>query len=228
MSEYTKPLKRVSMDVIESMPVLLTTKEAASIIGVSPFDIANGCARGNYAAVKCGSAWRINKTKFLQQFGLIDDDGQEEDAVMSIQESLNVDNDDVFDYSSGLLIGGSSGRAPINRTYIIFSTNGYKAGTDEPLKTATLSMCKKDGNAIIERYGTSIGIHRMPDTHEIVLHEGDDRTITTSGKARRLTVSIGTMRNELEEALGHHKKIYVQMKAYANCFVFTPTGEYSD
>lgn len=62
--------ERVTMDEIEAMPALLDTVQAASIVGSTPLAMARRCAKGEYAAVKVGREWRLNKSAFLQAVGL--------------------------------------------------------------------------------------------------------------------------------------------------------------
>lgn len=69
-AKHTAVAARVGMDVIEAMPALLDTDQAASITGQTPLSIAKDCAAGKYKAAKCGRAWRINKTAFLEAVGL--------------------------------------------------------------------------------------------------------------------------------------------------------------
>lgn len=67
---HTTIPERATMEEIEAMPALLTTLECASIIGTTALQISKDCARGRYAAVKCGRGWRLNKQKFLEVVGL--------------------------------------------------------------------------------------------------------------------------------------------------------------
>lgn len=69
-TKHTTVAARVGMDVIEAMPALLDTDQAASITGQTPLSIAKDCAAGKYKAAKCGRAWRINKAAFLEAVGL--------------------------------------------------------------------------------------------------------------------------------------------------------------
>ena len=69
-AKHTNIPERVGMDEIARMPALLDTDQAASIAGQTPLSIARDCAAGKYKAVKCGRAWRINKTAFLEAVGL--------------------------------------------------------------------------------------------------------------------------------------------------------------
>ena len=62
--------ERIVMADIDSMPALLDTVQAASIIGSTPLVVARRCADGTYKAVKCGREWRINKARFLETVGL--------------------------------------------------------------------------------------------------------------------------------------------------------------
>lgn len=69
-AKRTHIAERVGMDVIDAMPALLDTDQAASIRGTTPLAIARDCAAGKYKAVKCGRSWRINKAAFLEAVGL--------------------------------------------------------------------------------------------------------------------------------------------------------------
>lgn len=69
-TKHTNVAARVGMDVIEAMPALIDTDQAASITGQTPLSIARGCAAGRFKAAKCGRAWRINKAAFLEAVGL--------------------------------------------------------------------------------------------------------------------------------------------------------------
>ena len=67
---HTTTAQRRDGDFIASLPALITTEEAAQIVGATPLAIARACAKGEYVAVKCGRSWRINKAKFLQALTL--------------------------------------------------------------------------------------------------------------------------------------------------------------
>lgn len=63
---HTTIPERIDVPDISALPALITTDEAARIIGATPLAVAKACARGKYVAVKCGRNWRINKAKFLE------------------------------------------------------------------------------------------------------------------------------------------------------------------
>lgn len=69
-AKRTHIAERVGMDVIDAMPALLDTTEAARIVGTTPLAIARDCAAGKFRAAKCGRSWRINKAAFLEAVGL--------------------------------------------------------------------------------------------------------------------------------------------------------------
>lgn len=224
--------KRVSMDEIEKMPALLDTEQAASIIGATPLSIAKACADGEYPAAKCGREWRINKTRFLQAVGLKDGDEQQGGNDMPAQESMAFDSGNVFDFSSACLLKGSRGRHRTDETYISFTTNGHVNGSDELSKTATLSLGPDDAEAVVDRYGERANVYHMLDgnTLVIVIAEGTARAVTRSkrdGKNRR-TISLGMLREMLVDEYGTHRKVFMKMDKYDNCFVLRPTGKTRD
>ena len=223
--------KRVSMEKIEAMPALLDTVQAASIIGTTPLVIAKACADGEYRAAKCGREWRINKTAFLQAVGLKDIDEQQGVSDMSTQESIAFDGKNVFDFSSACLIEGAKDKHRTNESYISFTTNGPAKGSDEMLKTAILSLGTKDAEAVIDRYGERVNVLHMHDgdTLVIVITDGNSRKITRSEKGGgRGTMSIGLLRETLEGEYGSHRKVFLKMDRYDNCFVLRPTGKTLD
>lgn len=69
-TNHTHEQERVTEQQIESMPALLDTTQAASIVGSTPLVMARRCARGEFVAVKVGREWRLNKAKFLEAVGL--------------------------------------------------------------------------------------------------------------------------------------------------------------
>lgn len=225
--------KRVGMDEIEKMPALLDTEQAASIIGATPLSIAKACADGEYLAVKCGREWRINKTQFLQAVGLSDGDEHQGRNDMPAQESIAFDNGSVFDFSSASLVKNSSGGRCSDETYLSFTTNGYKRGTNEIYKTATLSLRPEDAEAVVERYGQKVNVLHMKDggTLVIVIADGTSRSIssqTKNGNSRRRTISLGMIREILVDEYGTHQKVFMKMDTHDNCFVLRPTGKTLD
>ena len=67
----TAKAARLDAAAIRELPALISTSEAASIIGTTPLYVSNRCAKGAYQAVKCGREWRISKARFLQDVGLL-------------------------------------------------------------------------------------------------------------------------------------------------------------
>ena len=49
---------------------LMTTKEAAALVGVTTRTITRMCVDGTLPSVKFGESWRINRAKFLTLLGL--------------------------------------------------------------------------------------------------------------------------------------------------------------
>lgn len=66
----THVAERVGVEVIDAMPALLDTVQAASITGQTPLSVARDCANGKIKAAKCGRSWLINKAEFLKAVGL--------------------------------------------------------------------------------------------------------------------------------------------------------------
>ena len=64
--------ERASMEEIEAMPALLTSRELARITGWSRVHVAKECREGILAgtAVKAGNLWQVNKVKALEALGL--------------------------------------------------------------------------------------------------------------------------------------------------------------
>lgn len=58
----------VSADDTSTLPLLLTVKQAADLLNVSPHHVRNLCANGKIRSVKVGSKWRIGRDAFLEQF----------------------------------------------------------------------------------------------------------------------------------------------------------------
>ena len=225
-----------TMEEIDKMPALLDTEQAAAILGQTTAFVAKACASGTYPAIKIGNSWRINKERFLQMFGLIDDGTSQEKNDMSVQETIPIGEDmpvkaeNIFDLSGAISIKSGRGHKPAgvpDGSYIYITTNGYKKGTNKKLEAITLSIQKSDADRIIKRYGTRIGIKFVPDLQAIVITDGIDRAMTSSGKSMgRRTISLSMFKNELKTMFDRNKYVDLRMNAYDNCFVFTPVGEF--
>ena len=53
-----------------NLPVLLSTKQAAALLGTSDKFIRDQCVRGEFKASKVGGIWRLNRDALLAQCGL--------------------------------------------------------------------------------------------------------------------------------------------------------------
>lgn len=54
----------------ETLPALLTTKQAARLLGVTTRTVTRLCERGEIKAVRVASLWRVNRDALLEQYGL--------------------------------------------------------------------------------------------------------------------------------------------------------------
>lgn len=52
------------------LPAMLTCKQAAEVLNVSPRAACDMCARGQIKAVKALSMWRVNRDALLEYCGL--------------------------------------------------------------------------------------------------------------------------------------------------------------
>lgn len=58
-------------DVIAAnLPVLMSTKQVAELLGTSDKFVRDQCARGEFKAAKLGGVWRVNRDALLAQCGL--------------------------------------------------------------------------------------------------------------------------------------------------------------
>ena len=53
-----------------NLPVLLSTKQAAALLGTSDKFVRDQCVRGEFKAAKLGGVWRVNRDALLAQCGL--------------------------------------------------------------------------------------------------------------------------------------------------------------
>ena len=54
------------------LPQLITTRQAAELLGVHPRTVARMCEDGQLVAVKIRTVWRVNRDALLQMCGLGD------------------------------------------------------------------------------------------------------------------------------------------------------------
>lgn len=218
--------KRSSMEEIMRMPALLDTVQVGSITGETPQSVSKSCASGLYPAVKCGNAWRINKAVLLQKLGLTDEDGREEEKDEQMQESTEINSGNTFDFSHGIKPIIRSRK--VDGTYLMFANNGPRNPRNS--ESLVFSLSDDDATDVISRYGDNVSIRLMPDSHALVLTDGDERTLSRNGKTNsaRRQISVNTYRDEIVSTLGKHRKIFMHKETYDNCFVFVPTGEVED
>lgn len=57
--------------VPDSLPVLLTTREAAGLLGVTPKHVRSLLAEGVLAGARIGGTWRVNRDALLIMAGLV-------------------------------------------------------------------------------------------------------------------------------------------------------------
>lgn len=56
---------------LEDLPQLISCRQAAGVLGVSPRHVARMCEVGQIKAVRCGARiWRINRDALAAQMGL--------------------------------------------------------------------------------------------------------------------------------------------------------------
>lgn len=53
------------------MPALLTSREAAGTVGVTPRTIERMCASGKLEGARFGNRWRVNRDSLLRYSGLL-------------------------------------------------------------------------------------------------------------------------------------------------------------
>lgn len=53
------------------MPALLTSREAADAVGVTPRTIGRMCASGKLEGARFGNRWRVNRDSLLRYSGLL-------------------------------------------------------------------------------------------------------------------------------------------------------------
>lgn len=53
------------------MPALLTSREAADAVGVTPWTIERMCAAGKLEGARFGNRWRVNRDSLLRYSGLL-------------------------------------------------------------------------------------------------------------------------------------------------------------
>lgn len=53
------------------MPALLTSREAADAVGVTPRTIERTCASGKLEGARFGNRWRVNRDSLLRYSGLL-------------------------------------------------------------------------------------------------------------------------------------------------------------
>lgn len=53
------------------MPALLTSREAADAVGVTPRTIEGMCASGKLEGARFGNRWRVNRDSLLRYSGLL-------------------------------------------------------------------------------------------------------------------------------------------------------------
>lgn len=53
------------------MPALLTSREAADAVGVTPGTIERMCASGKLEGARFGNRWRVNRDSLLRYSGLL-------------------------------------------------------------------------------------------------------------------------------------------------------------
>lgn len=71
MTEGTeKGAARLTMEEIDQLPALISTREYARITGETPLYVAKLCKAGSIDAVRRGRKWLIPKAKALEALGL--------------------------------------------------------------------------------------------------------------------------------------------------------------
>ncbi len=65
-------MPKTQMKVVDAstLPPLIKSKTAASLIDCSTRKLRDMCAKGEVKAVRVGSDWRVNTAALLEQFGI--------------------------------------------------------------------------------------------------------------------------------------------------------------